>query len=981
MFEDHGRRLGERANAGMVAGFVLFCLSLLALLVCCCCFRDRSRKRDAVAAAALASGIGAKAASGGDATGAFPTASNAARAGFVPGIVETDSSGSENMRDDAAIGLFHKGRQAGMAEGLRDEPMDAYAVGYMDGAHYADERKEVLTDAQVMKQAKKLGYTGASGEGYTRGFQLGVRDGLSTEVPEQRDAYAAGLLNAEARGLTDGDRDAYGYGYAAGENSGLRYDSNEELTARAQSEGFNGPLSDIFSAGYNDGVDGINVTDILSPSAAFQKGLGNASALGLSEDDAVAHASGFQDGYAYALLGDNSEPLSKAEMTVKAAEAGFTGDAAKLYCSGFDEGVDEGTASRNRVFLKGYDRAEGLGMSGNYSSAFANGYKDGSVYSATGNTVPTDTVLKSSARGLNIKDDDETTSYIRGFKEGHKLSSSLGGPIKEILLPEAILEKSFVQSQQRNNDSETSTSFASGSHDGYCFGLNGGTMKSEKEILAMADKLRFEGYDADIYASGFKEGIIEGNAARDAVFMKGKARASSLGMSGESASVYANGYCDGNSGVISGEESNVLSESSVKKQAKKLGTSRQLIPFYVNGYQDGQRDGFEYLSRGHILSKEASYAKGLLDGKSDGMSGEVSHAHATGYSEGYSRGLNGGAAVSEEDLRESGVELGFDSKKTQKTFIKGFTVGHTDGLDARKKQTDRVLSPTAALERGVTSASTFNLKGESAKGHSDGFAEGYSVGLAGYQCPSDEKLTEKTRNLGFSADSRPHFVHGFKEGHKEGAAGSVNKNVVGLNPDAALTRGTEKAEIHGMRGGISKAYAHGYQDGYSVGLDGSQRQSAGKSSENNGSGNARGGSSGRNSSGYGAGYGSGGNDGYIVGRDGLEDEDRDVEYGYDEDPVPADKAEISRDELGLQAKAHGYTDKRHVHAYIAGYLAGQSDGGAVVLHHSLCDVHRCTSAYCETCRNMKTPKFLAIPQGYQHNNEQWADKLWWDNKD
>jgi hypothetical protein len=90
-----------------------------------------------------------------------------------------------------------------------------------------------------------------------------------------------------------------------------------------------------------------------------------------------------------------------------------------------------------------------------------------------------------------------------------------------------------------------------------------------------------------------------------------------------------------------------------------------------------------------------------------------------------------------------------------------------------------------------------------------------------------------------------------------------------------------------------------------------------------------------------------------------------------------DQTELSRKELTEKANARGYTDKRLVHAYISGYLAGQANGSAVVYHHSLCDVHRCTSSYCETCRNMKSPKFLHIPAGYQHNDEKWTDKLCW----
>ena len=43
--------------------------------------------------------------------------------------------------------MFLKGRQAGMAEGFRDDSAEVYAMGCEDGTNIASERKEALTEA------------------------------------------------------------------------------------------------------------------------------------------------------------------------------------------------------------------------------------------------------------------------------------------------------------------------------------------------------------------------------------------------------------------------------------------------------------------------------------------------------------------------------------------------------------------------------------------------------------------------------------------------------------------------------------------------------------------------------------------------------------------------------------------------------------------------------------------------------------------
>ena len=917
---DDQRRLAA-ANSGMVIGFFLFCLSSLGLIICCCCLRNKETPKF-------------------DEKGLD--------------LVETDSSGSESSNDTAALDLFLKGRQAAMAEGLRGEPMDSFATGYVDGTIFASERKEPLADAQVLKQAKKLGYVGPSADAYVQGFQLGVRSGLSTESPDQRNAYESGLLNAEARGLSNRDREAYARGYALGDSSQQRFENDADLIAKAESFDFTGPHAELFAAGYNDGVDGINVTDVLSPTAAFQKGLSNAAALGLSDDDALAHATGFRDGYAFALVGDGTQVHSKSDMLAKAAEAGLTGEAANWYCASFEEGVDEGNTARKRLFLKGMDRAESFGMSGNFQSAFAAGYKDGCANASTGQAIPGDQALKENARNLQILDDDEVNAYIRGFKDGNDSMSNSSTATKDILLPEAIFEKGFTESRDGNNDEEAAAARASGRHDGYCYGLTGGAIKQKAEILDMADTLGFEGYDADIYVAGFQVGAIEGNAARDAAYQKGKRKASSLDMSGETATAYANGHRDGQALVISGDVAKDLSESAIKKRAKKLGITGKLVPFYVNGFQDGQRDGHESLAACHVFSSGASYAKGLIDGKAQGMTGDVRDAYANGYRDGYQMGINGSEKPGEEDLLASAVESEFDNRKTQTAFKKGFTDGFDDGLDTRQTRAGRVLSPTAALERGHVNASALDLKGEASNAFTNGFSDGYALGLAGHQCPKDDKLLEKASDLGFSStrssyvsDSRlpdhrtspvsdgkllenasdlgfssagSSYVSGFHQGFKQGAAGSINKNILGLGSDAALMKGQTKAENHGMKGPTADAYGNGYQDGYNVGLKGTQHDIT-------------------------------------------------------------ESSELSRNDLAKKARNHGIREKTQVHAYIAGHLAGQADGGAVVLHHSLLDVHRCVSTTCQSCRQMKEPTFIQVAHGYRYNPDtmpgQRPEPSWW----
>ena len=89
--------------------------------------------------------------------------------------------------------------------------------------------------------------------------------------------------------------------------------------AKAEKGGFNGSHAELFAAGYTDGVDGINVTDFLSPAAAFQKGLSKAVTLNSVENDALGHATGFRDGYGFALVGNGSTTSPS-----RASRAGLT---------------------------------------------------------------------------------------------------------------------------------------------------------------------------------------------------------------------------------------------------------------------------------------------------------------------------------------------------------------------------------------------------------------------------------------------------------------------------------------------------------------------------------------------------------------------------------------------------------------------------------------------------------------------------------
>ena len=180
---DDGRSPAN-VSIGMIIGIVLICLSIFALLVCCCCSRNLGKPNDR----------------------AIDSEEKCLPTDEEKGLdlVETDSSGSESSKDISALILFMKGQQAGMAEGLSDEPLDAYAIGFIDGTYFASERKDALTDAQVLKQAKKLGYAGDSANTYVQGFQKGVHTGMSSESADQRQCYESGLLNAEARGLQIG---------------------------------------------------------------------------------------------------------------------------------------------------------------------------------------------------------------------------------------------------------------------------------------------------------------------------------------------------------------------------------------------------------------------------------------------------------------------------------------------------------------------------------------------------------------------------------------------------------------------------------------------------------------------------------------------------------------------------------------------------------------------------------------------------------
>jgi hypothetical protein len=879
------RRLAE-PNVGMVIGFVLICVSVLALIILCCCFRGNGR--------AVGKQVDDEA----------------------PDLVETDSSGSESSKDKSALSLFLKGRQAGMAEGLRDEYAEAYAVGYMDGTHFASERKETLTDTQVMKQAKKLDYSGHSANAYVQGFQNGVRSGMSTESSDQRHGYESGLLNADSRGLSRKDRDAYAKGYAAGDTSGKRL-SDADVMAKAEKVGFTGPHAELFAAGYADGVNGINVTDVLSSAAAFQKGLSKAATLNLVENDAFGHATGFRDGYAFALVGNGSTTVTKSELEIKSGKAGFTGIVSNRFCKGFEEGIVEGHLAYNRLIQKGSRRAENYGMLDDFKSAFSVGYKDGCVNAASGISNPGDQSMRETAKGLKFQDDDKVNAYIRGYTDGAASSSKASKASKTILLPEYIFENEFMNARAQKSDEEAAAARASGRHDGYCYGLTGGALMAKHDILDMAFKLGFQGHDSDIYASSFQSGAIEGSDAREIALLKGKRKASSLDISGDAGTAYSNGYGDGLSHVISGEDIKKMSESALKMQAKTMGFHGKLAASYINGFQDGQRDGNEITSPGHVFSSDASYAKGLLDARSQAMSGETSHAYACGYSEGYQSGIDGTGERGKGDARAIVVERRFTNKKAQKACKKGYADGFDDGSDARLKQTGRILSPCGAIGRGLACASSNGLGDDACNAYAIGFGDGYTIGLAGHQCPKDKQLNGKATDCGFTDENQTSYTSGFHHGWKEGGAVSVITNARRLSPDAALKKGLEKAAIHGIGGATAQALGTGHRDGYAFGL-------------------------------------------------------KQTEEDF------AQEADPTRDELAQQARSLGNTDMKLTHAYIAGYLSGHAAGGVVVRFHSLCDVHKCTSNTCQTCRNnTKGPAFLQIPHGYMAEKEKSQDKSWW----
>ena len=877
---DSGRSPAD-VNVGMVIGFFLICLSVFVLLICCCCYRDSGKYTD----------------------GAIDRDDKCLPIDEERGLdlVETDSSGSESSRDISALIMFMKGQQAGMAEGFSDEPLDAYAIGYIDGTYFASERKDALTDAQVLKQAKRLGYAGDSANAYVQGFQNGVRTGMSTETPDQRQCYESGLLNAEARGLNGLDREAYGRGYSAGAASEMALENESVLIEKAKGYGFSGSHAELFAAGFSDGSAGINVTDVLPPSAAFQKGLSNAAALGLSEDNALEHANGFRDGYGVSLLGDSTNSPSQSGMLAKAADAGCTGDGANAYCSGFEEGVDEASAARNRLVLKGMDRAEKYGMANDSQSAFAFGYKDGCVNAASGKPSPGEQSLKETTRSLNLSDDNES-AYIRGFKDAVESSSKPITAKGAILLPDAVFDKGFLEARALESDEEAAAARARGMHDGYRHGLTGGEVMTKQALLTLAGETGFLGHDSDIYVASFQTGVLDGHKARDTAILNGRRKASGLGMSVEAAAVYVNGYRDGHTQMIGGDDPKDVSESSVKRRAQKAGIAGGLTATYVNGFQDGRRDGNEIVQNGHTYSNEASYAKGLIDAKDHGIAADICHVFACGYSEGYRMGIAGKDELSDEDVLAIAAEHEFDDNKTRNAFSAGFAGGYDDGSVSRKKHAERILSPGGALERGLTTASVSGLKDEAANAYAGGFSDGYAVGLAGHQCRTESQLMEYASDLDFSGDNRNLYTSGFQEGWKEGAVGAVNRSVVGLSPDDALEKGRTKAKVHGMRGVTANAFGNGYRDGYAEGLKRTADSSL--------------------------------------------------------------ASDLSRDELANNARSLGFTDTKQMHGYIAGHLTGQKDGGVVVRNHSLCDVHRCVSTTCSTCRQMKEPTFLHIPNGY-----------------
>lgn len=868
-------------NAGMVVGFILICLSSFVLIICCCCYRDYDkRSRRAIDSDEKC----------------LPTDEERGL-----DLVETDSSGSESSRDTSALIMFMKGLQAGMAEGFENDPLDAYAIGYIDGSHFASERKEPLTDAQVVQQAKKLGYGGPSANAYVEGFQNGVRNGISTESPNQRQRYESGLLNAEARGLHYIDREAYARGYAAGDASGVALENESDVIQKAECSGFTGSHAELFAAGFSDGVNGLNATHVLSLAAAFQKGLSNAAALGLSEDVAIEHANGFGDGYGLTIVGDGTNTPSQSDMLAKAKDAGLTGERVKSYCAGFEEGVDEASMARKHLILKGMDRAEKYGMTNDSQSAFAVGYKDGCVHASSGKAPPGDQMLKETSRSL-LFSDDNASAYIRGFRDASESSSKSNTTKGVVLLPDALFEKGFLEAKEQDSDDEAAAARAAGMHDGYRHGFTGGAVKTKQALLTMAGTAGFLGHDADIYVASFQTGVLHGHQARDATVLNGRRRASGLGMSGDAAKAYSSGYRDGHAHMICGGDPAELSESTVKKSAQKVGTAASLTTTYINGFQDGRRDGNEIVQIGHTYSSEASYAKGLIEAKEHRVDGEICHVFASGYSEGYKMGMEGSDELTDEEVLASAAEHDFDDTKSRKAFSAGFTGGYDDGIETRKKHAKRVLSPNGALERGLTNASASGLKDEAANAYAGGFSDGYAVGLAGHQCRTESQLMDYASDLDFSGKSRNIYTSGFQEGWKEGSAGAANKSVAGLSSDDAMKKGHAKAAVHGMRGSTADAFGSGYRDGYAEGLK------------------------------------------------------RVADFSTAPD--------LSREELASIARSLGFTKTKQVHAHIAGHLVGQKDGGIVVRHHSLCDVHRCISNTCTICRQMKEPVFLHIPHGY-----------------
>lgn len=1137
----HHRRLDEdhpSANAGMVVGIMLFCLSVLLLFCFCCCFRDLYADKKKARSLLKAEQAKQK----------------------QLALVETDSSGSDDgdvlqgerlllAADDPAAAApmtnFLKGRQAAMSQGYGDDEhtTDAYAVGYMDGTGAAQDSKSMLSNDQVKKLAKKLGYTSPeSSEAYVQGFQYGYGHEHAAKRDASTTARDTGLVNAQARGLTGKDQDAYakgyaegysattpgygngadgygggygggysssakgyaggnsakgygagghagsgygaggrsgsgygaggnsGSGYGAGGNSGSGYGAGgpsgsgygvegssgagkkslaerfssskvgkaagyhaggysagaptegyeedddddglglgyssgntsnkgagggysagakgnageggysadgtptgtrggysggdggrgaggysadgtkghgagggfaghkgrgaggysadgtrghgaddftmpdeQELMKLAKSHGYgnNAARVDFFIAGYHDGVNRIVTTDVLDPTAALQKGLSNASALGLKDDEdaALAHATGFQHGYATALTGDGRGPeeYSKKDLATRAGLSGYTGDQAGHYGSGFEEGLDEGNAARDVVMKRGLKRAAGLGLAGIGATAFATGYKDGIVSPETFEAKS----MQTKATELFGADEMEP-HYVRGFKEGQTTQSM--AKEADILTPPAIFEKGFNEAEAANGGrGEESAAHATGRKEGYCYGLAGGEVKPDDDILNMAVD---RGFDDDTHAqafvTGFQTGVVEGNAARDVALQKGKGKAIGLGLDGEDAkNGYSVGYRDGYSETLAGQEA--PSESALRKKAKKLGVSKNDVPLYVKGFQDGHRDASESLSTGPAMSENAAYATGLVNAKSLDMKPSVRHAYATGYGEGYDAGLTGNE-VTEDDLLASANEHNFTSKeKTKKAFRRGYGDGYDEGLDARQRQADTILSPTAAWSRGREIAATEDeFKGAvDPDSFATGYADGYCLGINGQQCPSDDKIMYKASELGEDEQS---YLPGFQRGYREGKAGDSNPNMLTLTEDGSLQKGIVKAENHGMKGAISKAYCKGYQEGYN---------------------------------------------GKMIGGGPTRD--------------------LSDEELDGKAKGAGYSDNKQVHGFVGGYLAGQADGGSATLHHSLCDVHRCSSVTCRTCLNMQQPKFLQIPNGYGGQGIL-SNKSWWKNK-